>query len=645
MDYILCFDYVAFVIYILMIIKSIYCRTIRIKTERIFLIIATLCAFSVIADIASVSTSLGRNMVLFANTTYIILRCIAGFFYFIYINCITDTICMIFKSRKKCILWTMPMIIVFGLCILNLFNECLFSVDNLGYYHRGQWLTILYLTNSFYMVAAAVSMFKNRTVLSFEKVILGIAFVPLAICSLIIQGVYPQLLVEMIFTAFALLLVSIAMDRLEDQIDQATGIIKKEHYFESVQRSYYVKRDFTVLLIHINNYTTIKRVGGSEATARANQIMVRLMAAINRENRLTSEQAYLRNGAYAVVFTNKERIQARRFAEQLIMGAERLKNEYNMQFSPIVNACIVQCPEDISSSKVLVEFSENFSKIIDFDANPIVELSEVNSRMNTHLLLEIDDVIDRALRNQSFEVYYQPIFDTKSDKFRSAEALLRLRDEKYGLVSPALFIPAAEESGAIIPIGDFVFESVCKFVVSEQYKKLGLEYIEVNLSITQCMEPTLADRMIEIMKFYHVPACMINIEITESAISYDEEVLTQNINKLKAYGVSLSLDDYGTGYSNIRRMAKVPFDIVKLDKIFVEERNDPKMKVIIEDTIRMVKNLNLSVLVEGIEEKSDLDFFTSLGCDYIQGYYYSKPVPVDEFISFLDSKSDEVAVS
>ena len=645
MDYILCFDYVAFVIYILMIIKSIYCRTIRIKTERIFLIIAILCMFNVIADIASISASLGRDLVLLANTSYVILRCITSFFYFVYINCITDSICMIFNSKKKCLLWIMPMFIVCGLIVLNLFNECVFSIDALGHYHRGPWLWLLYLSNSFYIVAAAVSIIKNRTVLSFEKVILGISFLPMVICSLIIQGIYPQLLVEMIFTAFSLLLVSISMDRLEDQIDQATGIIKKEHYFESVKRSYYVKRDFTVLLIHINNYTSIKRVGGSEATARVNQIMVRLLEEINHENRLTSEQAYLRNGAYAVVFTNKERIQARRFAEQLMMRTEKFKNQYNIQISPIVNACIVQCPEDVSSSKVLIEFSENFSKIIDFEANPIVELSEVNSRMNTHLLLEIDDVIDRALENQSFEVYYQPIFDTKSDKFRSAEALLRLRDERYGLVSPTLFIPAAEESGTIIQIGDFVFESVCKFVVSEACKKLGLEYIEVNLSITQCMEPTLADRMIEVMKLYHVPACMINIEITETAISYDEEVLTQNINKLKAYGVSLSLDDYGTGYSNIRRMAKVPFDIVKLDKIFVEERNDPKMRVIIEDTIRMVKNLNLSVLVEGIEEKSDLDFFTSLGCDYIQGYYYSKPVPVDEFITFLDSKSDEVAVS
>lgn len=637
MEYNLSFDYVALVISLTMILKCLYRKSLRAESDRLFLIIASMCGLTVVMDIASVSSSLGREKVFIANSMYILLRCIEAFLYFVYVCFMTDTVYDVFCNKRRFILSCVPTLFVIGCVVSNYFTHSMFTIDEMASYHRGPLLITQYLSAFIYFISAFILLIKNYKLLALDKVLTAVSIIPFTLIALLIQGLYPTLLVETVFTAFSLLIVSITVDRSEEQLDIVTGFNKKEVFALDIQRSFNSRHAFTILLISIKNYSTIKSVGGDEATTTVNKVLSSNIETLDSKMKLHASFFYLRNGIFAVKLTNKNRMMAKHFASELLENLEIIKEEDNMRFAPIVNVCIAECPSDISKSSMLIDFSESFKNVIDFEKSHIIALAELSNRSHTHLLLEIDHVIDRALQQKNFEVYYQPIFDIKSGKFKSAEALLRLRDDQYGLVSPNIFIPAAEQSGAIVPIGEFVVESVCQFIVSERFRELGLEYIEVNLSILQCMEPTLAERMIEIMERYQVPAQYINIEITESAITYDEEALKRNINRLKAHGVSLSLDDYGTGYSNIRRMATVPFDIIKLDKIFVQERNDPKMKVIIEDTIKMVKNLNLSVLVEGIEEKSDLEFFKRLGCDYIQGYYYSKPVPVDEFIDFIDS--------
>ena len=255
------------------------------------------------------------------------------------------------------------------------------------------------------------------------------------------------------------------------------------------------------------------------------------------------------------------------------------------------------------------------------------------------LLTDVDDIIERAFANHSFHVYYQPIYSIEKKKFLSAEALLRLIDEKEGFISPEVFIPAAEKSGAIHKIGDFVMEEVCRFIASDEYKKLGLEYIEVNLSVSQCMRHGLAEHLLAIMKKYGVSSDQVNLEITETAASYDQNVMAENLSELSSAGISFSLDDYGTGYSNMYRIAALPLKIVKLDKTFVNNQN-AKMWTILQNTVRMIKDLNMEIVVEGIETEDMVKKFSDLHCDFIQGFYFSKPVPREEFVQFIERNND-----
>ena len=215
----------------------------------------------------------------------------------------------------------------------------------------------------------------------------------------------------------------------------------------------------------------------------------------------------------------------------------------------------------------------------------------------------------------------------KEKKFHSAEALIRLKDEKYGFISPEVFIPVAEKSGAIHKIGDFVLEQVCAFIASDEYKKLGMSYIEVNLSVVQCMQPKLANHIMEILTRYGVRPEQLNLEITESLFLDKPEEL------------KFSLDDFGTGYSNMQRIVKLPFDIIKLDRTFTELYDNPKLGIVLTNAINMIKAMKMKIVVEGVETEEMLKLFSELECEYIQGYYFSKPIPREEFVKFIQASS------
>jgi EAL domain-containing protein (putative c-di-GMP-specific phosphodiesterase class I) len=302
---------------------------------------------------------------------------------------------------------------------------------------------------------------------------------------------------------------------------------------------------------------------------------------------------------------------------------------------------LVRYPEDIDNQASFINFATNFHKKID-DSNRVIVLTDIANTREFKVANGIDEIINKGIANNKFEMFYQPIYSVKEKRFTSAEALIRLFDEKYGMISPGLFIPAAEESGAIHQIGDFVLDDVCRFISASDFNILGLDYIEINLSVAQCVEANLSRKIIGILDKYHVDVKQINLEITETAVAYDTETSGRNIKELVEAGISLSLDDYGTGYSNIKRVTELPIDIVKLDKSLVDEMDNPMMWVAISNTVNMLQDMGMKILVEGVEEEREFNKFVELGCDYIQGYYFSRPLPEAEFLKFIKKSNGSV---
>lgn len=255
---------------------------------------------------------------------------------------------------------------------------------------------------------------------------------------------------------------------------------------------------------------------------------------------------------------------------------------------------------------------------------------------------DVETIIMDSIKDNRVEVHYQPIYSTVSKSFESAEALVRIRREDGSIMMPGSFIEVAEKRGSILPLGAEVFDKVCQFIEEHNIRQMGLHYIEVNLSAVQCGYKNLASELIETMKRHHVDPACINLEITESASMVNDKVFIDNMYSLKKYGVSFSLDDFGTGQSNLNYIVAMPVDIVKFDRgMTLSYFENARAKHVMDAAMAMIKGMDLAIVSEGIESEEQLRIMEELGIQYIQGYYFSKPLPENKFIEFVIAAIEE----
>jgi len=267
-----------------------------------------------------------------------------------------------------------------------------------------------------------------------------------------------------------------------------------------------------------------------------------------------------------------------------------------------------------------------------------------NRKRHTKILKIIRDAVDKQ---NGIEMYYQPIYDIENKKFTNFEALVRLKDDKtLGYVSPEEFIPLAEKNGLIMRLSDNIFNQVFNFVSSNSLSDKGVNHIEVNLSGLQSVDAALPSQMSQLLKKYGLNPSIVNLEITESIAITSSYMLKKNMAKLKKIGCTFSMDDFGTGYSNLSQMAQTDYELIKIDKSLLWPCFDNKnpvqknAKIILENMITMILNLGKKIVVEGVETKEQLEYLEKLGVTFIQGYYFSKPLPADEFLKFLDEHNN-----
>lgn len=253
---------------------------------------------------------------------------------------------------------------------------------------------------------------------------------------------------------------------------------------------------------------------------------------------------------------------------------------------------------------------------------------------------EISKLIISALNDDRVEVYYQPIYSTKERIFTAAEALVRIRGEDGNIIPPGRFVKIAESNGLILKLGETVFRKVCEFIHNNDLRSIGLRYIEVNLSVIQCGCENLADDYIRIMEQYDISSDMINFEITESASLDTKSVMLQNMQKLLDFGVNFSLDDFGTGQSNLNYIIDMPVEIVKFDREMTNAYfENSKAKYIMDAAMDMIHGMDLDIVSEGVETKEQLQIIEQLNISYVQGFYFSKPLPAREFLSFISERN------
>jgi diguanylate cyclase (GGDEF)-like protein len=261
-------------------------------------------------------------------------------------------------------------------------------------------------------------------------------------------------------------------------------------------------------------------------------------------------------------------------------------------------------------------------------------IASFGTKSQEALLLELE--LHQALARQEFQVYYQPKVNVQTGQIKGAEALVRWHHPIRGSVSPAEFIPMAEKSGFILPLGEWVLRTVCTQVQAWQASGLPPIRVAVNLSGDQCNQPHLSRLVVEILRETGLDPKYLELEITESALMQNAEAAVTTLRELKSHGIQLSLDDFGTGYSSLSYLMQFPFDVLKIDRSFVcHLTKDAKNTAITTAILQIAHSLNLKVVAEGVENQSQLAFLQKHQCDEIQGYWFSPPLSAEMFEEVL----------
>jgi diguanylate cyclase (GGDEF)-like protein len=258
--------------------------------------------------------------------------------------------------------------------------------------------------------------------------------------------------------------------------------------------------------------------------------------------------------------------------------------------------------------------------------------------MNARALerLALENMLRKALAHRELVLFYQPVVDMQSKNIVGVEALIRWRHPELGMVSPAHFISVAETSGLIIPIGDWVLRTACRQAKLWQ-KKVDPELtVAVNLSARQFQQPNLTEEIAEVLEETGLSPRYLELEITESNAMQNADNTIYTLRELKALGVRIAMDDFGTGYSSLNYLKRFPIDTLKLDQSFVRDiTTDPSDAAIATAVIAMAHSLNLKVIGEGVETEEQFSWLQKHQCDYIQGYLFSRPLPVEELEAYL----------
>ena len=555
--------------------------------------------------------------------------------YLLFIFSITRTEHRFRKMTARLILWAPNAVLVF-LLIQNFFTGNVFTVTAEGGYARGPLLMVFYLVTALYAIAGVAFCLSCRRFLSTSKLLLLLSVFLLLAVAITIQMLLPNYMVEMYFTSIGLLMLMLLVVRPEEAIDSSVGCGSWQSFQNDLHVMLYTRSRLRISVLHLPNAHEIRNyLGDQQYFAFIRQILDSMQA--YTESLHVNGMFYFEHPGNIYLIMDEDEPDLEIITKECLMAAKDTVRRIGfrvVRFNPLI--CLIRCPEDLSQEYEIIKLCHRF-QTLGSGNKTWFRASEIVRSRDFAIENDIEDILVRAIQDSSLQMYYQPIYDLHKHKFRSAEALARIVDSEYGMISPAIFIPAAERSGLILPLGNAVLESVYQFIAANDLKSLGIDYIEINLSVEQCRQGNLADTIFALQEKYSISPRQVNFEITESVFDSFEDVVEQNIRKLVEMGYRFSLDDYGTGYSNLQRLRKTPLTMIKIDKSLVDDLFSEEGRIVMRDTIRMMQDLDKEILVEGVETKDSLNLLNEMHCDFIQGFYFSKALPADHFLRFIQS--------
>lgn len=531
-------------------------------------------------------------------------------------------------TKRHFVLCLLPYTIdIIGL-LLNPVFHWIFYYDENKIYSHGFYMWLLYVISFLYLGATIYLTIRYFKALNRTKQVALVFFIGFSIIPIIIQIFYEHLLISIFGQSLGILGVLLSIDNENEIINQLTGVYNRYCFIQDSEAAIKTGLRVHFTLIKLAELDYYNSTFGLKFVTELQKRTVEKLKNIDRK-----AVCYDFDGGHIVLLRyNADEAADNIFIDEISEILEKEQSINGLMTTVHAQLSVIRSPEDnLTLEQILMNIDIPISRTV--HKTSLIQ-NEVFTVYHREMLIE--NLIRQSLKNKTLEVSYQPIFDIHAKRIKSAEALVRLHDVEIGSISPEEFIPVCEKNGLIIPLGEFVFDTVCRDYMEMEFEKRGIEYVEVNLSVVQCMNTELSETFGKIISKYNISPSHINLEITESAAVSNQKILSRSISSLQKMGFSFSLDDYGTGYSNYTYMYSLPFSLIKLDKSILWLATENKNNyILLQSTIEMLHKMNYHIVCEGVETEAQKQLLEELNCDYLQGFYYSRPVAAEAFLSFV----------
>ena len=618
------FDITAIIILITIKLLMLSQRQIKNPTQKPFLIYVGFSITAASLNILSIYTLNHNNVSI--KTAYII----CNLFYFILELQILSVYLFYnqrfnMKRNLRIFYLSIPAITVFLLLLSNTKTNILYTINLDKSFTYGPLYFLLWASGLLYMIDSLSFLIKQKGLMQKRKVHLLIFCAFFLIVTALIHYLIPKVQILQFTNAILILILFIENQNPLLSEDLATGALNNETFENFILNQ--IDNNNNLLFFHIKN-TNI-----SNELSNYSFLPLAYSNLINKIKQTLKKSVIFRldKDTFALTYKNNE---DRLIAMNLCIDEFNNLKKSKPAAQPLRIIFGYTAPlsefSDRNSLKNAIQWSlikmQNPSTKLDLYITPDEAIAFARHRI-------IDTEIHKIVNNKPIDFDLQPIYNIKTNTFDTAEALARINVPSIGFVPCNEFITISEENGTIISIGKSMMEEICNVINTI---KLPFDNISINISMIHFMENHIVEDFMEILSKNNIKPSKIVLEITESTKAVNWDLLKSNMFKLKDAGFTLSLDDFGTGYSSFESFLTLPFDIVKLDRnLLLACEKDKEKKKVLKTVVKMIKTLGFEIILEGVETKEQDDIARDMGVDKIQGYYYSKPLDTNNFLSFI----------
>ncbi len=538
------------------------------------------------------------------------------------------------ENREKIYIriFSVPYFLYTILVLTNEWHHLLFTFTREGAYFLGRFYqaemiyAIVYLLICLYLII----LYRERIHIKYTFVVFF--YTVASFLAISIQLVTKTYLMMGMANALVIMNMYLFLQNPKESIDLISGANNERAFLTNVEYDILQKKPIAIIILQIKLNQYMHMVMNYRTHNALQERIADFLKSITGNQQVYRLNQYI----FAVVLHDKS------VEDELVLKIqERFLEEWEFLHMKV----------HVHINLFVEEYGKNFMSLQELNGVLTVMLEDV-MKANADVIVWPDDEqqkcyqrrtrveysLNKALSHGTLEVFYQPIYGVKEKKIVALEALVRLRDAEMGVIPPDEFIDIAEANGSILALQEHVLEKVCRFAAERilPYPELGIEELNINISVVQCMQPDMVEKTMAIIDKCKIPHQMINLEITERLAVTSYELMRTHMERFKRMGIRFSLDDYGTGNSNLTYLINFSFDRLKFDKGMVWNYFEKdSAKLILDHEFELVRKIGIPMVLEGIETQEQFDAVRELGVEYLQGYYFSAPKEESAIVEYL----------